>query len=355
MAWALRVVVMCVFLRTPVSTAFADETVDEIREALRARVVRAGRLHICAQWRTYRAPADQCRDRSSWHRMPPGTDPDYDLQYDIVYPWYAVRVLDVNPSGTAPGVVSDPPGVPVHFSWVDGELCQRFAPPGQVVGFTVVNHRNLGILRGKPLLTPVELEVFDEKRTFLDLFSKAAGVTVREVDGGRVWLEFVHPEWSFYVLRGVFDSARDWVPMMIELHTVAEGQRKAMTWLLETQSVLAIGDSYIIERALVINSNPNVLPDTVVVSTYDVTQAEVDLELTTEDIRLMPPSANVSIVDVVRGFHKTIDQKGRVLTCEALDPEEVKAPSAARNMPSDAERWCGLSARPPRRRLPLVL
>jgi hypothetical protein len=289
---------------------------ERIAAALRGREARLGGLHISAEWRWSRCAADDVRDRARWKPI----DFDYDLDYTIVRPWWRVRVVDVTQGR------QDPNHPDELYAWFRGELTSLSRQSGEPTAFyAVVNHRNLGTLRGKVFLTPLELEFFDLKETLLEMLSRAGDVRVRWEEGGRVWLEFAHPRWpDGYRLRARLDLSRDAVPLMYECYTTFGGKSKPCTWLMETQDVLAVGSSFVISEALIFNINPNVLPDTEEVIHYKVRAARADPGLSMDMVRIVPREQNSEVFDLPRLERKRYDSEGRLVHFEKLDMEELR-------------------------------
>lgn len=291
--------------------------VQSVRAALRARAAHFDHVRITAEWRSRRAPADQPRP-DAWKELRPAADVVYSMTCRVVRPNFGLRIIDGNP------IPGNPPTGPLNYAWVSGEFEYLLVPPeGQRASYIVVPHRQLGAMRGKVVLTPLELEFFDIKQTFLELLDAAHDVSVTAEDGGTVLVEFPRPDW-YQIIRARFDPQRDWVPLMMELYTKPAGQRtKPLSWKMLTQKTMAVAGTFIIDEAWVINSNPMVLPDEVDVSTFDVTKAEPDPELTADDLRLTPPTSNVFIQDTVRMHTSTIDKHGNLIEDRAIAQEEL--------------------------------
>ncbi|MFQ5410860.1 MAG: hypothetical protein ACE5EC_01125 [Phycisphaerae bacterium] len=288
--------------------------------ALESREARADHLHLRVEWRTYRAPSDKAPgDREHWWRMKPGVDPDYDIEYHIARPWWRLSLFDT----------VEKKQWPVN-AWVDGELRRLQSSFGKENYrlFTAYRIKSASWLRGRVYMTPVELEMFDMKESFLELLRQAPPntVTVTPEGKGVTAVEFPHPTHDYTIMRGKFDRERDWVPLFYEQYTPRkEGDSwKPMSYAMETVEAMPIGNSHIVSKALIINRNPNLSTDMMVVMDYQVVDAKRDESITAETLRIEIPTKSTYIYDLVRLEDKILDEAGNVVKSETIDLEEVR-------------------------------
>lgn len=295
------------------------DTVGDAIGALEARETSFNNLHLRAEWRTYRVPSDKAAgDREHWWRMKPGVDPDYDIEYHIARPSWRLYYFDI----------VEKKKWPIN-AWVDGELTQLIQPgsEGGPCSINIFEGKDPNWLRGRVYMTPVELEMFDTKESFLDLLRKAPRETVKiqQGDGSMISVEFQHPANDYVIMRARFDMDRDWVPLFYEQYTPPkkEDTWQPMSYSMETVETMSIGNSYIVSKALIINRNPNVLTDTMVVTDYQVVDAKRDESITADTVRIEIPKKNVRIYDLVRWIDETIDENGKVVQSVSINKEEV--------------------------------
>lgn len=312
------VVLSIVLVMSVEARGVGDESVSDVIRALQTRASRTDHLRIRAQWRTFRAPADgDLRDRTRWLRMKPGVDPDFDIEYVIARPWWRLSLFNIAEDRDWP-----------TSAWVDGELRQFQEPSGRDKPAVVAIYGgpDPAWLRGKVFLTPMELEMFDMKREgFLALLRRVPPntVAVSRRDDDTMDVEFPHPERHPNVMRGRFDERRDWVPLRFEQYTPGEGPREPMSYLMETVETMQVGESYIVAKALIVNRNPNVLPDSVVVTDFAVVEAVRDDVISKESVQIQIPKTNVNVYDLVRMTDKTIDAHGRLANSVSIDRQEI--------------------------------
>jgi len=316
-----------------VSSAGAQMDAQRVLEALKARESRIDKLRVSAEWRGFRGRADDWYDTTAWKQ--PDYLPKCDIDYMIVRPWWQVALLDVDHFEKNPHLPKDPNIWWGRYAWVEGELVwfSRSLSAAPQYAIEIVDHTNPVGLRGEVYLTPLELELFDFKRKGLrglrEILARAVQVgqvQVRLEEPHVVLVEFPYPETEGQTIRARLDLARDAVPLMYEVHTRPPPGVKfqPLTWRMETRSVLAVGNSYIVGEAWIFNRNPNVLPDEVDVKTFRVRSVRRDESLTLDAIRIVPPERNVVIYDWVRGVIREVDAEGRVTRMETYDKPELE-------------------------------
>lgn len=292
----------------------------ECRVALEGRWKRADKLRVKATWRTYRcSDSVDWLDKSKWLRPLAGIDPDYDISYSIVRPWMYFELKNVNrPGDFTPAM-----------SWVDGRLTARSRTRDGRPAYHVVSHLNYSTLRGMMFFTPIELEMFDTKRPFVEMMSEVADADVKRVGDSLVEVAFISPMSRSLRMRGLFDTDRDWVPVELEQFIPAEGRRKEMRFLLKSIGLRALEHTFIISDAVIMNSNPNVLPGMLVITHYHVDHAEMDDSLTVDSLRIMPSHSNSVVLDDVELTYHEFDEGGRAIVSKQRTPEDLARHGAA--------------------------
>ncbi len=286
-------------------------TEEDLLTALSARARRADHILLVAEWRTFRAPRDSDpADRSQWTALRPGVDPCYDLVYDIARPDYRLTIADIHDSNLT-----------AQYAWVKGELTQRsIDEPGKPGEYTIVGHHERGLRRGRVFLTPMELEVFDLKEPLHWILANSRDLSVRD-ESGLVRAECNHPNRAPFVVRATFDPARDYAPVTVEQYVHPAGNRQPMTYRMDVQSTIPLGGTYIVGEAIIVNANPNVLGDSVVLSHFRVSEARIDTSVTAVAFKLTHPETNVVVIDTIRNIRRKVGVDGQSDESVQLDPE----------------------------------
>lgn len=286
---------------------------EGLLEALAHRAACVNGVRLAAEWRAYRTSARDPLDRSAWKPSPidPSADVDYLLRGSSY--WMHDRKIGGPPEGT-------------QYSWHAGELTAYTPFFGEPANYVITPTRHSATLRGRILLTPFILECFDYKESLPELLARSPTPRITTTPNGHVLVEFERPDApdSGVVFRARFDPANRWALLFLEQYTGPARGRKPMSYALHALDWQDVGETRVVTEAVIVNSNPNVLPGEVVVQHYRATSVAEVKPVTDAQFAIARPTSNVTIADYVRKTMTQLDEDGQVSMSQPITEEDLE-------------------------------
>lgn len=298
---------------------------DDVATALRNRYAAFPPMRVTVDWRAFRCDAgSDPLQRSAWRTAP---EKSSRFEVDICYPDFRLRMTDL-PRGDSERAIT------TGYSWVGNQLAALTHFPDAPSSYLLLDNRRVGSLKGRVVLTPLELEFFDTKAACRDLFAGQA-VLSSSVAGNIVSVEWANPQIAGTIVRGRFDASRGWVPTWLEQFAPAAEGRQEMSYSMIAIDWRLVEGTWLVSEAIIVNRNPNVLRDEVSIQHYQITEAEPVPALKAADLTIIAPSSNVQISDHINNRSRSIDSDGVVLFDRQISEQDLKVEREARQAQSD--------------------
>lgn len=300
-----------------VYSAAGQQADPDILHALRQRATRFNNLRLEVEWKEHRAPQGvDPWDQSHWETRE--FLDDLGLVYVLRHPDWRLEVRGGDHGGK---FVRD-----YCLAWVDGQRHDfaRHSAPKASVGIVSSKERNdSGFLSGFPLLTAVELDLFEYPSSLAEgvetFCGQAAG---EELIDGQWCLKVVNTTHQDYVrLTWYFDGQRDFLPRRIELEHTNPKARRTIFWDYRCWSQRRVGQTYLPEEAVIMLRNPKnekqPLPAIFHWRATSIAQLEV-----TDDALAVDFPAKTHVYDYVKNVRYEVGPAGQPVGLTKIDLEE---------------------------------
>lgn len=305
------VVLLGVALHNPPARSDDADVLARMRQRERA----LAKLYVEIDWLRFRVPIRKDPfDRANWNLKDVY---QRDERYWIVRPHF--KRWGCGPSA-GPGSA---PRCGWH-NWLNGKHHYYAQEPDG--SYSVMINPTRWITHGpEPKLTPLEMQLFDEQRSLLEVMEQG-GLRVEKEDEEEVVLVGTAPprpdgqpsqSWE---IRAVLDPRRDLLPL--EIHTeLPVGKRGRIYWTMRTWDAVPVGGVFAIREAAISLSTPG--QDWQLYHFFARTLRR-DESLTRESLALEFPTRRIRLIDHTTGLIRNTDEQGNVIYEERVPLEELE-------------------------------
>jgi len=287
---------------------------ERVIQAIQGRLEATGKLYVEFQWYQCWAPrkSDPFDSRGWLHAdEPEGTVYNLDCRLWLVRPdlkFHLRGPLTWNRDITQ--------------SWVDGLRTSKSLQDGGAWS-VVIDEERWNLFGPVPFLTLVEVEIFDIRQSLLELLQAGhVHVETESADAVRLSGKLPHEGGALpWVVRASLDPSRGCLPTELEAEAAIPNRRGTIRWHMKAIRSVPVNDTHAPAEAIIALGAPQE-PDRYLIYHYRAITVEGRPGLSKSDLTFQIPERNVTIVDEVNLYTRSISAEGKVYNEEKWTREQ---------------------------------
>lgn len=297
-----------------IPSAVADIGLAQVMQQLRERRAALDRIEIDFDWRRCQASRkDDPYAPQNWRKE---GNHLFSCQMRLLYPHFQLDRRDVGERTSEAGI----------HAWIDGKLTS-IHPQSDGRDGVLVYPQTFNVYKGMPLLTPMEMQVFDIQHSLVEII-EAGGFSARTSDDGLIVIDGLcalrpYHEWQ---VTARLDPQRGLLPVELVAVLPIKNNTQKITWTQRTLASQPIGPVHAITEAITALFNEAVEMPEPVWQVYHckVRRIERVPNLTKADLALQLPTRNFVLIDNVQGILREVDAQGATVYEEHRTAEDIR-------------------------------